>query len=272
MLPIRWLTLSLRAPAAQLDRVSEFWALTTGTTPSDPARDPEPTCDPGFGQVTLVPADGTPYLSIQGLEDGAELAKRIAERDGSCSLSLLLDPSGSLDDARDEAVALGAGTGSAAQGAVYLRSPGGYAFSIEVADKRGGTVPPPYRLGTGGLSRADQICLDIPPTQFDAECVFWQALTGWHLSSDPDSEFASLTRPADIPIRILLQRRDYAKAGDAVTGHLDFSSDDRATLAREHLRARASMVGEWPGWISLRDPAGRIYCLTARDPRGGLHP
>ena len=40
-------------------------------------------------------------------------------------------------------------------------------------------VPPPRAAAGGnGVSRADTLCLDVPPGEFERELAFWAALTG----------------------------------------------------------------------------------------------
>jgi hypothetical protein len=79
----------------------------------------------------------------------------------------------------------------------------------------------------------------------DLHVDLWAALTGWDLRAGSRPEFASLDRPAGIPIRLLLQRRDHADPLDQVAGHVDFA---------------------------CADPTGRLYCLTGRNPQTGRLP
>ncbi len=257
MLRIHWLTVRLIVPGPEwlTERTSAFWAEVTASTRTGPG--------------LLQPEQGAPYLALERL-DGAPAPGQ--GPDGRCRLGVEIGPGDSLERATEQAISLGATPAGHDDDAVRLESPGGYEFSLSASRSPEVSVPPPGRLDAGGLNRADQICLDVPPSRFGAECAFWQTLTGWPLTSDPASEFASLRRPADIPIRILVQRRDAAGPDEPVTGHLDFATQDRKNLAERHIRAGATRAGEFPGWISLRDPAGRVYCLTARDPATGLRP
>jgi hypothetical protein len=247
---IRWLTVFLDL-AHDADTAEAFWAGVTGSTLS-PRRGP----DGEF--ATLLPRDGDAYLRVQ----------RVRSETGGCHLDLHLDPD-ALDGAAARAVALGASERFRESGEVIvLDSPGGFPFCLVRWDGEA-TVPDPLDLDGAGLNRLDQLCLDAPPDLFEAECRFWAALTGWEARSGSRSEFGFLVRPAGLPVRILFQRLDSDAA--RVTGHVDFSCDDRERLAARHTAAGARTLATFPNWTTMADPTGRPYCLTARDPRtGGL--
>jgi len=235
-LPIRWsiLHLEFRRDTESFEAAQRFWRQVAPNA---------------WDHLTLDQVDGG-----QG------------PHDGQCRLELLLDQGSPLAAARDEALALGAVLDGEDLIAVQLRSPGGYRFSLSALPGPAPAVPPPAEL-EGYPNRVDQVCLDLPPDAATREIAFWQELTGWELRDEPDSEFTVLLRPADQPVRILLQRRDSADPGDLVTGHLDFSAGpDRRELAAVHQELGATLVGHMEEWSTLRDPAGRVYCLTRRDP------
>jgi hypothetical protein len=71
----------------------------------------------------------------------------------------------------------------------------------------------------------------------------------------------------NIAVRIMLQRRDDEAPASA---HVDFAVADRAAETERHVRAGAEVVSVRGQWTVLRDPVGRIYCLTDRDPATGL--
>lgn len=152
-----------------------------------------------------------------------------------------------------------------------LDSAGGFTFCLVPWDGDS-DVPRPVVLDGGGASRADQLCLDIPPEAFDAECRFWQALTGWHLHPGSLPEFAYLDRPAGMPVRLLFQRRAVAGPQDQVTAHVDVACQDVDRLTDVHVAAGARVVGAFHYWTTLADPIGRQYCLTRRDPDTGRLP
>lgn len=249
----RWLTLFLDFPAGSFDAGVAFWREVTGTTLS-------PFRGPAGEFATLLPPDGDAYLRVQ----------RVASGPGGVHLDLHLDPkTGTVDQAARRAVALGATMLHLSDGLVIMDSPGGFTFCL-VRWHEEGTVPRPAALDTGGASRLDQLCLDIPPGDYERECSFWAALTGWDLRSGIRPEFAYLDRPAQVPLRLLLQRRDRADPPDRVTGHADLTSARRDLLAERHVAAGAQIVSVFPNWTTMTDPTGRPYCLTRLDPETGL--
>jgi hypothetical protein len=251
----RWLTLFLDFPADAFDAGAAFWREVTGSELS-PFRG-------AAGEfATLLPRDGDAYLRVQRTADGS----------GGCHLDLHVDPAaGTVDQAADRAVALGATVRHASEGLVIAGSPGGFTFCL-VRWHDESTVPQPASLDTGGASRADQLCLDIPPDAFERECAFWEALTGWDLRAGSRPEFAYLDRPAAIPVRLLLQRRDHADPLDQVAGHVDFACASREPLAARHAVSGARILSVFRNWTTMADPTGRLYCLTGRDPQTGKLP
>jgi hypothetical protein len=237
---IRWVTVFIDLAGDGREAAERFWLTVTGTTPS-PRRGP----DGAF--VTLVPARGDAHLRVQRVRSGA----------GGCHLDLHVDD---LDDAAGRAVELGASERFREDGLVVFDSPGGFPFCLVRWDGEA-TVPGAVRVFDGaGLSRLDQLCLDVPPDLYEAECGFWGALTGWEVRAGvmPEFRFAG---PGGTAVRLLFQRLD--DGGGAVTGHLDFSTEDREALADRHVAAGARVVATFPRWITLADPAGHLYCLTA---------
>ncbi|MGL5910814.1 MAG: VOC family protein, partial [Phycicoccus sp.] len=73
-----------------------------------------------------------------------------------------------------------------------------------------------------------------------------------------------LERPRRIPFRLLLQRLD--DAGGTVRAHVDLACTDRVASTVRHLALGARVLREREFWTVLSDPAGRVYCLTDRDP------
>jgi hypothetical protein len=248
----RWLTLFLDFPAGSFDAGVAFWREVTGTTQS-PFRG-------AAGEfATLLPPDGDAYLRVQ----------RIAGGSGGVHLDLHVDPAaGTVHQAARRAVALGATMLHLSDGLVILDSPGRFTFCL-VRWHGESTVPRPTVLDTGGASRLDQLCLDIPPDAHERECSFWAALTGWDLRSGGRPEFAYLNRPAQIPLRLLLQRRDSTGPLDRVSGHADFACARRELLAARHAASGARTGSVFPDWTAMADPTGRPYCLTGRDPETG---
>ena len=247
---VSWTTVFIDLPAVGYRDGLEFWLAVTGGSAS-PVRGPE-------GEfLTVLPPSGDAYLRVQRVRDG----------EGGAHLDLhVTEP---LEDAADRARSLGARLRHAEPGLVVLESPGGFGFCL-VPTGSESTVPGPTTV-EGLSSRLDQLCLDIPAPAFDAERDFWATLTGWRLDEEPGSEFAVLHRPPGIPARLLLQRLDRAEPGRPVRAHLDLAAGaDREALAERHVALGARFVARFPQWIVLTDPAGRLYCLTRRDPVTGV--
>jgi hypothetical protein len=238
---IRWSTVFLDLAGGESDRseaAERFWLAVTGTSPSA-RRGP----DGEF--VTLVPARGDAYVRAQRVRSGG----------GGCHLDLHVDD---LDEVASRAATLGARERFREDGLVVFDSPGGFPFCL-VRWNGEATVPGAVGFDGAGLSRLDQLCLDVPPGLYEAECAFWGALTGWEVRAGARPEFR-FAGPGGMPVRLLFQRLD--DHGERVSGHLDFSAEDRAALAERHVAAGARIVATFPHWITLADPAGRPYCLT----------
>lgn len=180
--------------------------------------------------ATLVPPDGDPYLRVQRTADG--------------SAGVHIDLHRPDQEFR------------------LFHSPGGLTFCevSELLTRR----PEPATWPDGHRSQVDQVCLDIPPSRYEAECAFWAERTGWELrGADTDTEFRSLARPPGQPIRILLQR-----VGDErprVTAHLDLATDDRDAETARHERLGARVTRRHDDFTVLADPTGAAYCITDRD-------
>ena len=244
-----WVTVFLDLPAASFDAAAAFWGQVTGYRPT-PAGD--------GGPAALNPPSGDAYLGLRRRTSGP----------GGCGLGLHVDTGAeSLDAVADRARAAGALVGGAQAGRFTAHSPGGFPFSV-TAWHGERTVPPPL-IGAGGAgggaSRADTLCLDVPPGGFDRELAFWAALTGQRTRPAPVPGYAYLDGPAGWPARLLLQRREQAGPGDPVRGHVDFGCTD--PLARDrHVALGARVAATRQYWTVLSDPAGREYCLVGRDP------
>lgn len=148
------------------------------------------------------------------------------------------------------------------------QSPGGLTHCLVPAHES--VRPEPADWGTH-VSLVDQVCLDIPAGVFDEECRYWSELTGWDLvQSSVRKEFWALQRPADIPLRFLLQRLDSFQ--DVTTAHFDIACTDVRREVARHQALGATVVVELQWWTSMLTPTGSPYCITSRDPRTGLLP
>lgn len=241
---VRWLTAFLDTAEEHAAASEAFWCAVSGSVLSSRR---------GWkGEfVTLVPGDGDAYLKAQVVGQTPP---------GGMHLDLHTDDVAGLAARAEE---LGARTSWHELGYVVCGSPGGLTFCI--VGHPGNRVPSPQPWPTG-RSIVDQVCLDIPPSQWETEGAFWSGLTGWALvDRDPDDEFARLERAPGVALHVLLQRLDDEQP--VVTAHLDLACDDRAKEVIRHGTHGAVIVGQGRSWTVLRDPAGRSYCITDRRPR-----
>ena len=233
---VRWMTGFLDSPSVE---VEPFWLALTGTVLS--ARRDAGTF------ATAVPADGDAYLRFQvsGGQAGAHVDLHVDD----------------LVEGVAAAVGAGATVVREQEGLRVVRSPAGLVFCLV---PWGGQARRPGAVRWGGhASLLDQVCLDVPERLFEAEAGFWGALTGWERRETDLPQFCSLRRPDGMPWRLLLQRTGSPAAGI----HLDFACDDVDAEGERHAELGARVVRRVPGdWTTLRDPAGRKYCVTARSP------
>jgi hypothetical protein len=238
-----WMSVFIDVPRPVLDVDLKYWTEVTGTTLGEPKGD--------HGEyLPLQPPDGDPCLWLQRIDAGPV----------GCHPDLYVDD---VRAAVENATDLGATVVREQDGLVVLDSPGGMPFCLV---RHRGQCRRPGPVGEPGRrSVVDQICLDIPPARYDAECGFWAGLTGWlHYDHQADSEFTRLKRPPEIPYAVLLQRLDDEQP--RVTAHLDLAADNRDAEAARQVAAGAELVTRMPGWTVMRDPAGVVYCNTTRKP------
>jgi len=236
LMGVRWVTGFLDTPSRA---VEPFWQAVTGSGLS--ARR-----GPGGEFATLVPAGGDAYLRVQVVGDGPV---------GS-HLDLHVEQ---VSAQTRRAVSLGASVVVDNGDWVVLRSPAGIVFCL--VPWQGERVrPEPLRWPGGQRSLVDQLCLDVPVGGFDAEADFWAALTGWERRAGSRPEFDFLVRPDELPLRLLLQRVGGTRAGV----HVDLACDGREAEVARHVGLGASVERVTDRWTTLRDPAGRPYCVTDR--------
>jgi hypothetical protein len=239
---VRWVTAMLDSPPETARASERFWAQATGTRLSARRGD-------RAEFATLLPDEGDAFLKVQEV---------IQSVPGAMHLDVHSDDVRGL---AERAERLGASASYHVLGYVMCGSPGGMTFCIVGHPAR--RRPPPQQWA-GGRSIVDQVCLDIPPSLYDAECEFWAGLTGWERYDDSADEFDRLRRPDDVPLAFLLQRLDDEQA--TVTGHLDLACDGRDAETDRHVALGARVVRRTPGWTVMQDPAGRTYCITGRRP------
>ncbi|MEU0673402.1 VOC family protein [Streptomyces sp. NPDC006172] len=239
---VRWTYAFVDRPADGFERACAFWAAVTDTRVSSPRGE-----DGEF--ITLLPEGADACVKAQGVAGG----------DGGAHLDFCVENVPAFVEA---ASAVGAETVAAHDGWSVLRSPAGQLFCA--VPWHGESARPPVVAG----SRLDQVCVDVPPSAYDAEVAFWSGLLagaggGW--TSRPGSlpQFHVVAPPAGLPIRILLQRLDEERA---VSAHLDLACGGGIDAVRaRHEGLGATLVAVHPRWTVLRDPAGGLYCLTGRD-------
>lgn len=238
---VGWVTAFIDTDEDRAPDVERFWCAVTGSLLSARRGDRDEF-------ATLLPPDGDPFLRTQTV---------VQSPPGGMHLDLHTHR---VDDLAARAEGLGAEASYHESGYVVLGSPGGMTFCI--VGHPGGQRPGPVPW-TGGRSLVDQVCLDIPPSRFDAEVTFWAELSGWAQTQKADqSEFARLARGDGLPLQLLLQRLDDEQP--VVTAHLDLACDHRDAEVDRHVALGASLVRRACGWTTLRDPSGREYCVTDR--------
>lgn len=224
---LRWVTGFFDAPSREGE---DFWLAVTGYRLS-----------PRRGEfATLLPDGADAYLRTQVVGDGpARMHLDLHVDDVAATRRRLMD------------------LGAVAVSDLTLRSPAG--LLLCVVPWRGER----FRSGPSAHgSVVDQVCLDVPAASFEAEADFWVAATGFEGRPGSRPEFFVLVRPEEFPIRVMLQRVGAGPAGM----HADLAAVDRESEVRRHLGLGASFVREGHGWTTLRDPAGREYCVTGREP------
>jgi catechol 2,3-dioxygenase-like lactoylglutathione lyase family enzyme len=244
---VAWLTACIDLPPDRFDAGSTFWQHVTDARMSETRG-----VDDQF--VTLLPRSGDPYVRVQRTTTGPRI-----------HLDLHVD---AVADARRLAEHLGA-TVDVDLGHVIMRSPAGFTFCL-VEHHGAADRPPPVHAEVE--HRLDQVCIDVPDESFEPETLFWEALTGWELhQSQLLPEFAFLTQPPPMPLRLLLQRLGTDDGARRARAHLDIACGRRVDdVRRLHERFGAAFVAVGARWTTMRDPAGMRYCLTERDPYTGV--
>ncbi|WP_210572417.1 VOC family protein [Streptomyces sp. GESEQ-4] len=240
---IRWTYAFIDRPAGLLDRAAAFWTAVTDTRLSPPRGD--------HGEfATLLPGAADACVKVQSVDSGA----------GGAHLDFAVDDVRSLVTS---ALTAGADVVADHDDWAVLRSPAGQLFCA--VPWHGESVRPPVVRG----ARLDQVCVDVPPSLYDAEVAFWSGLLAdWASAPGSLPEFHVLKPPPGLPLRILLQRLGEERPASA---HLDLACADIPATRAAHERLGASFAAAGRQWTVMRDPAGGTYCLTGRDPEtGGL--
>lgn len=239
---VRWTYAFIDRPGALAEGAGTFWAAVTEARPSEPSGE-----DGEF--VTLSVAGADACVGMQ----------RVVSGTGGTHLDFSVDD---IPEFVTAARRLGARTVAEHEGWTVLRSPAGHLFCA--IPWHGESVRPPVVRG----SRLDQVCLDVPPSRYDAEVAFWSGLlAGWSAAPGSLPEFHVVRPPAGLPVRILLQRIGEDRP---VSAHPDLACADIAATRARHEGYGAVCVAEFGHWTVMRDPTGGVYCLTGRHPGTGL--
>lgn len=260
---VTWLSLLLDTAEEHAEPAEVFWSRVTGW-PLSTRRGARKEL------ATLLPEAGDAFLRVQRVGHTPP---------GGVHLDLHSDD---VDALAGRAERLGASASYAEPGLVVCGSPGGMTFCVVAssgARSDGGPGrAPPTGVWPGGGSALDQVCLDVPPSAWEAECAFWASLLGRRAGPGTSGrpEFSRLwPAPAARPpgpsddrvgaVRILLQRLD--REQPTVTAHLDWAAEDVQAEVARHVVLGAATGTRHEGWTTMTDPAGRTYCVTARPPR-----
>lgn len=239
---ITWAYLFLDTASSDADEAWSFWQAVTASGRSAARGD--------HGEfATMLPAEGDPWVKLQrvGAPGGVHLDLHVTDRSAAVA----------------QAVALGAEVRREQGEVTVLVSPGGFAFCL-IEDPAAAAYAQ-VRPEQGTI--LDQLTLDIPADDFDSECDFWAALTGWEARSGALPQFRSLARPERIPLRILLQCLE--EPTGVVGGHPDLACSDVAAAVMEHQALGSRAVDGGRFWTVMEHPVAGVYCLTVRSPRTG---
>src|SRR5512135_2612355 len=212
-MPIEWLTAFVDLPPATFGPASAYWQAVTGYQLSAPR-------GPAAEFATLLPGQGSAFLRVQrtgGGSPGCHLDVHTPEVRALTGRALRLGAQPTDQDP--------------VPGLAVLRSPGGLAFCL-TNEHEHAQRPRPQPWLAGQRSLLDQVCIDMPATAVARETAFWAELTGWPLRDSPRSEFAALTRPDGMPLRLLLQR--LGEPSGPCRAHLDLACDDVPAEVHRH--------------------------------------
>lgn len=230
---IRWVCAFIDRPEAHFGAACDFWTRVTGTRLSAPRGDRDEF-------ATLLPENSAdPYLKAQAVAGP-----------GGAHLDFAVD-----DLARTLALAsrLGATPVHTEDGLEVLRSPGGQLFCL-VPWSGEHRRPAPVTAPDGSTSRLDQVCVDLAPAVYEAEIDFWTTFTGWTSTPGTLPEFHTIRPPAELPVRILLQRLTDPRPTGA---HLDLACTDIEATRTWHESLGATLRSRGAHWLVLQDPRQR---------------
>ncbi|ALG83347.1 VOC family protein [Gordonia phthalatica] len=243
---VRWLTAFFDFPAADFGTEVTFWRAISGSTVSPPRGDSKQF-------ATLEPFHGDPYLRVQRVDEGP----------GGMHLDVHVDDpvAGAL-----EAEALGATREAAADdGVITLRSPIGGVFCLVPWDGEELRARP-IRWPGGAISIIDQLRFQVPTAAFDTEVNFWSVLTGKGPIDTAGRDEVALNHSPRLSLQVVILRTDEGEA----SAHTALAANNVDDEVERHEDWGATVVSRDGDTVRMADPAGRLYCITHRNPRTGV--
>jgi len=245
----QWVHVCLDLPSDEIDRGAAFWCSALDWTLSDPW--------PANPQLRtfLAPEREDPYLIVQLIGGPPRIHLDFEVRD--------------RDSVADRLIGLGASQFRSRELWRTLQSPGGLPFCLVESSSHGRRPAPSGPAGQ--RSRLVQVCIDSPADLHEREVDFWRAATGWRWEESKNGAkshgFAGKLYPdSGSPIQLLLQQLGSDDPARSVRAHLDLGCDDREAEAARLADLGATRLWDGHGWITLRDPAGLLFCVTGNSP------
>ncbi|WP_412475469.1 VOC family protein [Gordonia sp. LUNF6] len=242
---VRWLTAFFDFPASEFGAEVTFWRAISGSTVSPPRGE--------FKEfATLEPFHGDPYLRVQRVDGGP----------GGMHLDLHVDdPS----QAMLEAESRGATVESVADGVVTMRSPAGGVFCL-IPWRNESVRARPIRWPGGGISIIDQLRFQVPSADFGTEVQFWAGLTGKDAGPTEGVDAVALNNSPRLSLQVVIMRTDESIA----SAHTAIAATNVPDEVERHEGWGATVVARSADCVQMADPCGRLYCITARNPRTGV--
>jgi predicted enzyme related to lactoylglutathione lyase len=239
-----WLHVILDLPRDQAADATAFWTAALGW----PLGRLWPQ-HPEF--ASFAAASGDPYLHRQLVAGGPGV-----------HIDLEVDD---LDESADRLAAHGAVPVRRTTDWLTMTSPGGLPFCL--IRRRDHPSRPTATGSAERQRRLMQVCIDSPAALSDREVGFWRVATGWRWSPSASAEFAGKLYPEPgSPVQLLLQQLGDDDEATTVRAHLDLGCDDREAEADRLVSLGATRLWTGDGWITLRDPAGLVFCATGNSP------
>ncbi|SIS21388.1 VOC family protein [Williamsia sterculiae] len=241
---IRWASVLFDFPADEFGEEVTFWRAIAGSTVSPPRGSRRQF-------ASLEPFNGDPHLRVQRTDHG----------EAGVHLDLHVEDVGAMVGC---AVDLGATVVAERSDdeSVTLRSPAGFPFCA-VRWQGEATRSRPIRWPGDTISIIDQLAIDVPAADAEAEAAFFVGLTGWQPWPGRHPEFVTLRGPRTLPIQLLI----HATGSGPLSAHVDLASTHPEEEVARHVDWGATVVARMSDWTVMADPTGMPYCITRRNPR-----